>query len=525
MFFPLTSMEFLFDPSLWVGLLTLVVLEIVLGIDNLVFVAILAKKLPVAQQDRALYTGLGLALVMRLGLLSIMSWLVSLTAPIFTVWGHPFSWRDLILLTGGVFLLFKATSELHERLEALPHTESQSRGTASFWMVIAQILLLDAVFSVDSIITAVGMVDNLGVMCTAVVIAMIVMVAASRPLTAFVNNHPTVVVLCLSFLLMIGLSLLAEGLGFHIPKGYLYAAIAFSILIEAFNQIATRNRVKHEMRLPFRERTTRAVLRLLEKKTEEPVSATEAMLPATAKPFAADEREMVEGVLSLADRSVRMIMTPRSEIGWLDLEKDFETLCTDVKDLHHSLFPVGEGSLDNLVGFVKAKDLIDCRDTASLRALAQKRRPFLVPETISLIRLVRDLRKNRATLVLVTDEFGVLQGLVTMHDILEAIAGEFPDEGEAPLLRKDEADGSWLADGSVDLVSLSHTLGGQGAFGKSSDFVTLAGLLLQRFGRLPQEGDAVEIEERIYEVVKLEKNRIALVRIRNKTTKDRRTEA
>ena len=249
------------------------------------------------------------------------------------------------------------------------------------------------------------------------------------------------------------------------------------------------------------------------------------MLPATAKPFAADEREMVEGVLSLADRSVRMIMTPRSEIGWLDLEKDFETLCADVKDLHHSLFPVGEGSLDNLVGFVKAKDLIDCRDTASLRALAQKRRPFLVPETISLIRLVRDLRKNRATLVLVTDEFGVLQGLVTMHDILEAIAGEFPDEGEAPLLRKDEADGSWLADGSVDLVSLSHTLGGQGAFGKSSDFVTLAGLLLQRFGRLPQEGDAVEIEERIYEVVKLEKNRIALVRIRNKTTKDRRTEA
>ena len=259
----------------------------------------------------------------------------------------------------------------------------------------------------------------------------------------------------------------------------------------------------------------------MEKKTEEPVTETEAMLPATAKPFAADEREMVEGVLSLADRSVRMIMTPRAEIGWLDLEKDFETLCADVKDLHHSLFPVGEGSLDNLVGFVKAKDLIDCRDTPSLRALALKRRPFLVPETISLIRLVRDLRKNRATLVLVTDEFGVLQGLVTMHDILEAIAGEFPDEGEAPLLQKDEADGSWLADGSVDLVSMSHALGAPGLFEKSSDFVTLAGLLLQRFGRLPQEGETVEIENRSFKVVKLEKNRIALVRIRDKTTTDR----
>ena len=138
-----------------------------------------------------------------------------------------------------------------------------------------------------------------------------------------------------------------------------------------------------------------------------------------------------------------------------------------------------------------------------------------------LLRLVRDLRKNRATLVLVTDEFGVLQGLVTMHDILEAIAGEFPDEGEAPLLQKDEADGSWLADGSVDLVSMSHALGAPGLFEKSSDFVTLAGLLLQRFGRLPQEGETVEIENRSFEVVKLEKNRIALVRIRDKTTTDR----
>ena len=204
-------MEMLADPSIWLGLLTLIVLEIVLGVDNLVFIAILAKKLPERDQGKAMYTGLGLALVMRLMLLSIMSWLVTLTTPLFSIWEHAFSARDLILFAGGVFLLIKATSELHERIEALPHSSEQSSGKSKFWLVIVQILLLDAVFSVDSIITAVGMVDNLTVMASAVILAMLVMVVASRPLTDFVNKHPTVIVLCLSFLLMIAAGAMLSG--------------------------------------------------------------------------------------------------------------------------------------------------------------------------------------------------------------------------------------------------------------------------------------------------------------------------
>jgi len=233
-------MEWLLDPNIWVGLLTLVVLEIVLGIDNLIFIAILADKLPPHQRDKARLLGLSLAMIMRLGLLTMISWLVTLTAPLFSIGTLSFSGRDLILLLGGIFLLAKATMELHERVEGKSHVQTGKREYASFAAVVAQIIVLDAVFSLDAVITAVGMVEHLGVMMAAVIISMGVMLFASKPLTRFVNAHPTVVVLCLSFLLMIGLSLIAEGLGFHIPKGYLYAAIGFSVVIEFLNQLVRR---------------------------------------------------------------------------------------------------------------------------------------------------------------------------------------------------------------------------------------------------------------------------------------------
>ena len=204
----------------------------------------------IEQRDRARLIGLSLALLMRLGLLSVMSWLITLTSPLITLGGFSLSGRDLILITGGLFLLFKATVELHERLEGRSHQDNGQRPYAGFWLVVAQIVALDAVFSLDAVITAVGMVNELGIMMAAVIIAMGVMVLASRPLTRFVNAHPTVVVLCLSFLLMIGLSLVAEGSGLHIPKGYLYAAIGFSILIESFNQMAHRNLVRQQAHRP-----------------------------------------------------------------------------------------------------------------------------------------------------------------------------------------------------------------------------------------------------------------------------------
>ena len=240
--------EFLSDPGTWaVALVTLTVLEIVLGIDNIVFISILVGKLPAEQQDRARIIGLSLAMFMRIGLLFTISWIIGLTQPWFEIAGMEFSGRDLILIGGGLFLLGKATFEIHDRLEGDEHGAAATAGTASFASVIAQILALDIVFSLDSVITAVGMAEDLWVMITAVVIAVGVMLVSSGVIARFVNEHPTVKMLALSFLLLIGMSLVAEGLEFHIPKGYIYFAMGFSVFVELLNlRVRGRGRKKGE---------------------------------------------------------------------------------------------------------------------------------------------------------------------------------------------------------------------------------------------------------------------------------------
>lgn len=236
-------MDWLTQPESWIALLTLTVLEIVLGIDNVIFISILAGKLPKEQQPRARRLGLGLAMFMRIGLLASLAWMVKLTSPLFTVLAQEISGRDLILLIGGLFLLFKATREIHERLEG-EEGHASARVAASFASVIVQILLLDIVFSLDSVITAVGMANQLGVMITAVVVAVGVMMLAAGPIGEFVAVHPTIKMLALSFLLLIGMSLIAEGLDFHIPKGYIYFAMGFSIFVEMLNLRLRKKTVK-----------------------------------------------------------------------------------------------------------------------------------------------------------------------------------------------------------------------------------------------------------------------------------------
>jgi predicted tellurium resistance membrane protein TerC len=227
-------MTWLTDPQTWVAFVTLTVLELVLGIDNIVFISILAGKLPPAQQQRARTLGLGLAMLLRIALLFSLSWIIRLTAPLVTVLGQAISGRDLILLGGGVFLIGKSTYEIHAKLEG-EEGHASARIPPAFLGVLIQILLLDIVFSLDSVITAVGMTDKFGVMIAAVVVAVVCMMVFAGPISRFVERHPTVKMLALSFLLLIGVTLIAEGLDRHIPKGYIYFAMAFSVFVEMLN--------------------------------------------------------------------------------------------------------------------------------------------------------------------------------------------------------------------------------------------------------------------------------------------------
>ena len=235
------------DPSAWVALATLVVMEVVLGIDNLIFISILTNKLPPQHREKARKVGIGLALIMRLGLLGTVAWIVQLTNPLFEAFGHGFSWKDLILIAGGLFLVYKATKEIHHNVDPEDHKEDMVGAgkdvvKLSFASAIGQILVLDLVFSIDSIITAVGMTPHLPIMFIAVIAAVTVMLLAATPLANFIEKNPTIVMLALGFLLMIGGTLIAEGFGVHVPKGYIYAAMAFSALVEILNMVARNAR-------------------------------------------------------------------------------------------------------------------------------------------------------------------------------------------------------------------------------------------------------------------------------------------
>ena len=242
-------LELLMDPHAWAALVTLTVLEIVLGIDNLVFISVLVSRLDEPYATRARQIGLALALVFRILLLFTITALMGLTEPVFTIFGNELSWRDIILIAGGLFLLAKATHEVHAEIEGDEEEQTRSAGASAFWIVVAQVVAIDLVFSIDSILTAIGMSRDLPVMVTAVLIAVIVMYVASKPTSDFISRHPTTKMLALSFLMLIGVALIADGFGVHIPRGYIYFAMAFAGLTEFFNVLASRTRMRSHKRL------------------------------------------------------------------------------------------------------------------------------------------------------------------------------------------------------------------------------------------------------------------------------------
>lgn len=490
-------MEFLTDPTIWLGFLTLVALELVLGIDNLIFIAILADKLPPKQRDRARIIGLSLALLMRLGLLMSISWVMSLTTPLFTAFGRDISWRDTILIVGGAFLLVKATMEIHHRLEAQAPGAESSQSHASFWSIVAQIVVLDAVFSLDSVITAIGMVDEIYVMMAAVVVAVVAMLIASKPLTKFINAHPSLVILSLGFLLMVGFVLVADGFGLDIPKGYLYAAIGFSVLIEVFNQLTLRNRRKQVASFPQRQHVADIVLRLLggvpataatEPSNISPVNVTVA---PEAQVFDAMEKRMVQGVLGLANRPIPTIMTPRLEVVWFDADDSREAILATLRESPHRQFVVSRGSIDKVEGIARKEAILELYLSGKPFDLAAALQPPpALHEGASILDALNLFKGSPVELALVVDEYGGLQGIVTQTDLFEAIAGDLPETGTVAPEIKELEDRSFEIDGAMSIYDAQERLG-LGSL-PEGDFSTIAGFVLFLFGRIPSVDEHID---------------------------------
>lgn len=515
-------MEIFLDPHIWAGLLTLIVLEIVLGIDNLVFIAILADKLPEKQRDKARLVGLGLALIMRLVLLASISWMMQLQDPLMTLMGHAFSGRDLILLGGGFFLLYKATAEIHERLEGHGEGHSGSVARASFWLVVSQIIVLDAVFSLDAVITAVGMAEHIEVMMLAVIIAMSLMIFASKPLTTFVNAHPTVIMLCLGFLLLVGFSLVADGLGYHVPKGYLYAAIGFSILIEAFNQRSTISRRKQALGTgDLRQRTADTVLRMLSGKSgsgsgvADDVSALMHHSQSAGGIFTPTERDMISGVLQLAERPIKTIMTPRHELIWIDLNDTPDKIFEDIRSSSHAVLLASRGSLDEVVGVLRKADLVAAIEPDTIPDFESiLRKPLVIHETLSVMKTLDLFKKSPVHMGVIVDEYGSLEGIITLSDIVECIAGNIPDhEDDIVPEMTTMGDRTIIMDGMMSIYDIMQKLEIEKL--PDGDFSTLAGFLLYSLGHIPKRGESMVWEKWEFTVLEMDKNRIDKVQARH----------
>ncbi|ARC53115.1 TerC family protein [Candidatus Riesia pediculischaeffi] len=429
----------LYDPILWIGLFNLIIIEIVLGVDNLIFITILSEKLS-NKRNNAVAVGLISALLIRISLLFSLNYLISLNQPNIIIFGFLFSIKDFLILFGGLFLMFKATTELHERIEGKDLQEKDHRNdkrTAKYWYIIIQIILLDTIFSVDSIITAIGIIDHIQVVITAIIISTILMIIASKQLTGLIHSNPTIVILCLSFLLMIGFSLFLEGFGCSIPKGYLYFSVSFSILIEILNQFAILNRRKIlKNRKLLRARTVENHLRILEGKHDLAIDSheeTSNLSNDTNSSFNCREKQMIIRFLRFAQRNVNSVMTSKNDIKYVDIDQTKEDILKVIKKNRLNYVVIINASIsDEPIGIAHVSDILKQQlknQTFDLRKLITK--PLILPNNLSLLQSIEQFQQSKEHFAFVSDKFGSIKGTITLIDVMRTISGNIQfDQGE-----------------------------------------------------------------------------------------------
>lgn len=481
----------LMDPSAWVGLGVLVLLELALGIDNLLFISLLAGRLPHNRRKKAFRMGMGLALLQRFVLLSVMAWLVGLREPLFTLLGKDFAVRDIILVAGGVFLLFKGSQELHEKLEENGGNRTENaEGGAGFWTVVVQIVALDAFFSFDSVLTAVGMASDVTMMMAAVAVAMAIMLRAAAFLSVFVERYPSIIVMCLGFMMMVGGSLILDGLGVPIPRGYLYAAVLFSLFVESFRQLMVRRRRSQSVRKGSRRALVEAVSRLL---SLGELNSGEAQLEMAA--LAADageagfcarkERELVARILSFGGLSVRTLMTPWRNADKIAASASWEEVKNLAERSSQTCIPVYDESSEDILGAVFLQDMLKQQKSGSAVCAADLARPVpVVLEQTRVTDMWGLLADASEPLAVVLDEYGRPAGILTAEHVVRCLAG-----GAEKRVKKEAPSGEeFVLSGSMPLPEAMAALQLETSEVFRSE--TLAGMVLEILGRIPHEGES-----------------------------------
>ncbi len=507
------------SPSAWVGLLTLAAIEIVLGIDNLLFIAVLSQRLPPKERSKACYIGIGGALVIRLILLTLAAYIAAITTPLFTLFGYDFTVRDLVMLGGGLFLIYKSTVDLHQKLEGSLEDEAviASSGAHSLAVVAIQIMVLDAVFSVDAIVTSVGMTDHVFIMMAAVIISMGVMVLASGIVTDIVSRHPTLVILCLGFVILIGFSLILEALGIEVPKGYLYAAIGFSVIIEIFNEIARRN-VLHlgsTRSMQSRELAANLVLRLLGSRQSEVPTLKEAIVQNTgAGVFNQSEKDMVARVLGMSSIPVKAVMCARNDLECVMTDAPAEEILETASRMTHSrLIACLRDRRDQPEGYISRADILalGVERKVSQGALTELvKQPLYFPETVNILKALEEFRNAKKYIGFVFDEFGNFEGIVTLHDIMEEISGDLPDQAEIPEVVR-VSPGSYRIDGEAVLQDVARVTGFK--VPPSEHYTTMAGFILDYLQRVPEVGEKLSFGTWRLEILKADETSIEAVKL------------
>jgi len=509
-------MQWLFEPTGWIALLILSVMLIALGVEHIIRVGDVSADLSAKDQQRALAFSLGLACALILVLLLATEWFKSWGLVFGVIAGHSMTSSKVLLLLAGLFLLSKATLDLSERSLVERHEDADGNA-ARLSMVRTPIGQLTLMVAITALALAHALAPATGLILTAFVVAALVLLLRRRALLEFVRLYPSVMVLSRSYLLLIGALALLQGLGSGVPAVYLLGVLVLTLLLGLGCGFLLGKRLQPDTATGLRERTLEAVLRVLDERSRPEASGASADQGQPEQSgVGLEQLHMMSGVLTLADRSVHSIMTPRTEVTWLDIDDKAEHIRAQIEQAPHSFFPVCRGELDEIIGIGRAKRLIADLLTHGRIQESRLREPLIVHDTISIIRLIDTLKQSRGQLVLIADEFGAIEGLVTPIDVFEAIAGEFPDEDETPDIVPDGPN-RWRVDGAADLHLLEQVLGVEGLVHEQEDYSTLAGYLLTRFGRLPHVGEQCEFEADTttvrFKVVRLERRRIAMVHV------------